>query len=183
MLSRPIWCLAKCCEVRHQVEFWPGASAALTCRRLRNLLKRGDKMGTSTSAVAQPLDPTRTSRSVAPVHHWCDIARRVTSLPMPSDAASPEALSRPGSAAAWLPRLLSVPINELCQIDRTHEPRRLLSAQPEGSARQQSGRRATARFLLTKSKILGGDLVERDVCFSKLRKKAKERAVHASPRE
>ena len=92
---------------------------------------------------------------IAPVHHWCDIARRVTSLPMPSDAASPEALSRPD---AWLPRLLSVPINEFCQIDRTHEPRRLLSAQPEGSARQQSGRHAAARFLMTKSKYWGATL-------------------------
>jgi hypothetical protein len=51
-----------------------------------------------------------------------------------------------------------VPINELCQIDGTHKPGRFLSAQPERFAWEQSGRSATARFLMTKSEVLGGDL-------------------------
>ena len=70
-LSRPTRCLRDAARCGIKVSCaW--AAAGRTCERLRSFLKRGDKMGTSTSMVAQALDPARTSRSVAPVHHRCD---------------------------------------------------------------------------------------------------------------
>lgn len=38
----------------------------------RNILKRGDRMGTSDFRVVQLIDPASAFHSVAPVHHGCD---------------------------------------------------------------------------------------------------------------
>src|SRR5438552_3730566 len=83
-------------------------------------------------------------------------------------ALHPSRLSRP----------LALRVNQLSKIHRTHQPWRLLAAEPEGATRQHLRWRPSPRFCITEAEIFGRYLFQRDICLAEFGQEAKVSAVN-----
>src|SRR5690348_16573759 len=70
--------------------------------------------------------------------------------------------------------LLPLAVDQLGEVGRAHQPRRLLPAKPEDPARKQLGGRTPAGFVAAQAEVLRRDFLEWDVGFAELGEKAEE---------
>lgn len=76
--------------------------------------------------------------------------------------------------------MTSTPVNQLCEIGRTDQPRRLLPSESEHTARQHLRRSPAPSLLEAQAKVFRTNARKRDVGFSKLSQQPEISAIHGA---